>query len=145
MNNRIAKLYVISVIIALITLIPILGNILDTFKLLTLILLGISIYILKNQPNEVSRNAAIIMIVSCSVTILTSILLFILNVGTPNVISKINPLNSLFYYGLHFGTKGVILYLMSIMTGGVLKIIALVLTLINHKKIKSINSPSCIL
>lgn len=79
------------------------------------------------------------MIISCSLTILTSFFLFILNIGNPNVIPKFNPLNSIFYYGLYFGTKGVILYLISIMTGGVLKIIALVLTLINYKKIKSIN------
>ena len=52
MKKQISTSYLVIAIIGIITAIPKLGAFMDTFRLLTFILLGFSIYILVKQPKE---------------------------------------------------------------------------------------------
>lgn len=55
MEKRLSNFYLVIAIIGIITAIPILGSIVDVFRILTFVLLGFSIYILVKQPKGSSK------------------------------------------------------------------------------------------
>lgn len=53
MNKRLAIFYVTMAVIDIITAVPVLGGMIDVFKVLTILLLSFSIYVLAKQPKKV--------------------------------------------------------------------------------------------
>lgn len=53
MNKRLSSFYVTMTIIDIITAVPVLGGMIDVFKVLTILLLSFSIHVLAKQPKKV--------------------------------------------------------------------------------------------
>ncbi|UUV98307.1 hypothetical protein [Vagococcus luciliae] len=70
MNKRLASFYVTMAIIGIITAVPVLGGMIDVFKVLTILLLSFSIYVLAKQPKKVKKSGAILMIISCTLSLI---------------------------------------------------------------------------
>jgi len=70
MNKRLSSFYLAIAIIGIITAVPILGSMIDIFKILTLVLLGLSIYALLNQPKRIKNTASVLMIIACALSLI---------------------------------------------------------------------------
>lgn len=55
MNKRLSSFYVTMTIIDIITAVPVLGGMIDVFKVLTILLLSFSIHVLAKQPKKWSH------------------------------------------------------------------------------------------
>ena len=77
MKNPVKTSYLVIAIIGVITAVPVLGSIVDVFKVLTLILLGFSIFILiKGKKGSYKKAGAVLMIISCCLSLIGAIVLF---------------------------------------------------------------------
>ncbi|WP_429948776.1 hypothetical protein [Enterococcus sp. AZ101] len=65
MYKKLSNFYMAVAIIGIITAVPIIGSFFDLFRILTMVLLGFSIYLLVKQPKEIKRTANVLMIISC--------------------------------------------------------------------------------
>lgn len=76
MEKRLSNFYLVIAIIGIITAIPILGSIVDVFRILTFVLLGFSIYILVKQPKGSSKKTgAILMVISCALSLIGGLIM----------------------------------------------------------------------
>ncbi|EOB3523267.1 hypothetical protein ACIJEF_001260 [Enterococcus faecalis] len=77
MKNLVRTSYLVIAIIGIITAVPILGSLVDVFKVLTLVLLGFSILILvKGKKGSYKKAGAVLMIISCCLSLVGALLIF---------------------------------------------------------------------
>lgn len=133
-RQTLANLYITMAVLGIITAIPILGNMLDIFGILTIIMFGIAIYLLAKQPKTVTKTASTLMIISCILSVLGS-LIILGSVGSLTTITEtandIDVATSM--GGLAFGS---IMALILQFPSWVLKILAIIFSFQNASKLK---------
>lgn len=135
LNNRLSNFYLTIAIIGIITAVPILGNMVDVFKILTFVLLGFSIYLLLKQPKEIKKTASILMIISCSLAIIGGLIVL----GVAGSIASTDAMSS-YESGEALGALigGSILSFLFTLPAWILKILAIIFSFQASSKLKSI-------
>ncbi|MFW7421375.1 hypothetical protein ACODH8_14330 [Vagococcus fluvialis] len=136
MNKRLSGFYLTIAIIGIITAVPVLGNMLDVFKILTFILLGFSIYVLIKQPKRIKKTAAVLMIISCALSLIGGLIVL----GALGSISTTDTMSS-YEAGEALGTMvgGSILGMIFTLPAWVLKILAIIFSFQASSKLKSLD------
>lgn len=126
-RTQVRTLYLIIAILAIITAVPIIGWWVDSFRVFTLILAGLSLYLVirlvKFEPLNIG---AILMLVSCCVTLLGSILLLVASVVSFQEF-VFEPYNFNLWFGNLFLTSFTYMYAgIFLVFGWIVKIVAIV-------------------
>lgn len=126
-------------IIGIITAVPIIGSFFDLFRILTMVLLGFSIYLLVKQPKEIKKTASILMIISCVLVLIGNLLSI---VSFASVASSVSDLSSSDSFSNESGEAlGAVigssfLSMIFLFPAWVLKILAIVFSFQNSNRLK---------
>lgn len=130
MNKKLSTFYLVIAIIGIITAVPILGTIVDVFKILTFILLGFSVYVLVKQPKDmVNKNGAILMIISCALSFVGGLIL--MGSLSSALLSGVTTVGSV--------VGGSLLVMLFSLTAWILKIIAIVFAFKASNELKNLD------
>ncbi|EHB6470538.1 hypothetical protein JWS92_001943 [Enterococcus faecalis] len=122
-------------IIGIITAIPLIGDTVDFFKVLTFILLSFSIYILvKGRTEQFKKTGAILMIISCCLSLIGAIVFFAAVGSSVEVGSKLTDTQAMDAIDSLVG--GGLISMVFSFPAWVLKIIAIVFSFIEYNKQK---------
>ena len=135
MSKKLSSFYLVIAIIGIITAVPVLGNLLDIFRILTFVLLGFSIFVLVKQPKEIKKTAAILMIISCALSLIGGLVVL----GAVGNLADIDTSSS-YEAGQAFGTLvgGSILGMFFTLPAWILKILAIIFAFQNSSKLKTL-------
>lgn len=138
MKKQISTSYLVIAIIGIVTAIPKLGAFMDTFRLLTFILLGFSFFILVKQPNApFKKTGALLMLISCLLPLFGEALLSILGYIQLQSIINNSRGGELFNNSPIFVIMKGIVIVLFIFSSWIIKIIAIVFSFITYGKLKT--------
>ena len=141
MKKQISTSYLVIIIIGLITAVPKLGDFVDVFRLLTLISLGFSFFILLKQPKgPIKKTGALLMLISCLLSLIGEAFLRILAyVQLQSIINNSLGGDLSGYAPIFVIIQGIII-LLFIFSSWIIKIVSIIFSFITYGKLNNSDS-----